>query len=53
MTIHRIDNISVYLSGDLEEEVYMTPPKDFNVNRKEYLVWIKHSLYGLKQAPRF
>jgi len=37
MTIRRIETTSAYLSGDLEEEVYMTQRKGFNVNGEEEL----------------
>ena len=44
---------TVFLHGDLEEEIYMQQPKGFEVKGKENLVRkLKKSWYGLKQAPR-
>ena len=40
------------LHGDLEEEIYMTPPFSFQVVEQQHLVCrLKESLYGLKQSP--
>ena len=44
---------TVFLHGDLEENIYMIQPKRFIVQGQENLVYkLKKSLYGLKQAPR-
>jgi hypothetical protein len=44
---------TVFLYGDLDEEIYIEYPKGFEVKGKKYLVYkLKKSLYGLKQAPR-
>ena len=42
---------TVFLHGELEEEIYMKQPEGFVVPGKE-LRRLKKSLYGLKQAPR-
>jgi len=43
----------VFLHGDLEQKIFMTQPKGFEVQGKENLVCKHHKgLYGLKQAPR-
>jgi ATP-binding cassette subfamily B (MDR/TAP) protein 1 len=42
-----------FLHGDLEEEIYMKKPHDYEVKRKENLVCrLKKILYGLKKYPR-
>jgi transposase InsO family protein len=54
MKIHKMDVKTAFLHGELEEEVYLDPPK--NVPRPpggEDMVWLlRRSLYGLRQAPR-
>jgi ATP-binding cassette subfamily B (MDR/TAP) protein 1 len=44
---------TVFLHGELEEEIYMDQPEWFIVPGKEDLVCkLKRSLYGLKKSPR-
>jgi hypothetical protein len=44
---------TIFLHGDLEEEIYMKHPKGFVVKGKQELVRkLKRSLYGLKKSPR-
>ena len=48
-----MDIKTVFLHGDLEEEIYMKQPKGFKEREKEnYVCKLKKSLYGLKQALR-
>ena len=50
MHIHQMDVCTAFLHGELEEEIYMTPPEGL---QKEGKVWrLLKTLYGLKQAPR-
>nr|GEV65281.1 retrotransposon protein, putative, unclassified [Tanacetum cinerariifolium] len=44
---------SAFLNGELNEEVYVTQPTDFEVKLKEEMVYKLHkALYELRQAPR-
>jgi len=51
--IYQLDVKSAFLSGILEEEVYVQQPKGFIMEGEESKVYrLKNALYGLKQAPR-
>jgi hypothetical protein len=51
--VEQMDVKITFLHGDMEEEIYMSHPKGFNVKGKKELVCkMKKSLYGLKQSPR-
>ena len=46
-----MDVTTAYLAGDLEEEIYMTPP--LGLPRTEGKAYrLKKGLYGLKQSAR-
>jgi hypothetical protein len=50
--VHHMDVKSVFLNGDLQEEVYVEQPMGFIVAGKEHKVLkLKKALYGLHQAP--
>jgi hypothetical protein len=51
--VHYMDVKSVFLNGDLREEVYVIQPSGFVVKGQEHKVYkLRKALYGLKQAPR-
>ena len=53
LEVEQMDVKTVFLHGDLNEEIYMKQPKGFSVKGKKELVCkLKKSLSGLKQTPR-
>ena len=48
--LRQFDVKNAFLSGYLEEEVYMNPPPDINCSNK--VCKLKKALYGLKHSPR-
>jgi hypothetical protein len=54
MHLHKLDVKTAFLNGELEEEIYLHPPKGTRVPYgQQGKVWrVRKSLYGLRQAPR-
>ncbi|GJT93972.1 zinc finger, CCHC-type containing protein [Tanacetum coccineum] len=53
LVIHQMDMKTVFLNGDLDEEIYMKQLKGFVIPGHESNVCkLNKSLYGLKQAPK-
>jgi hypothetical protein len=51
--LHQMNVKTVFLNGDLQENIYMTQPEGFVVKGKEHMgCKLKKSIYGLKQASR-
>ena len=51
--VHRMDVMSSFFNGSLEEEVYVKQPRGFEVDGKEDKVYrLKKSFYRLKQEAR-
>ncbi|KAK4389523.1 Retrovirus-related Pol polyprotein from transposon TNT 1-94 [Sesamum angolense] len=53
LEIHQMDVKTIFLNGELDEEIYMEQPEGFVVPGQEKKVCrLVKSLYGLKQAPK-
>jgi hypothetical protein len=48
-----MDVKTIFLNGEIEEEIYIEQPDGFIIHEKEsHVCRLKKALYGLKQAPR-
>jgi hypothetical protein len=48
-----MDIKSSFLNGELEEEVYIEQPEEFELSENtNYVCKLKKALYGLKHVPR-
>nr|GEU80921.1 putative reverse transcriptase domain-containing protein [Tanacetum cinerariifolium] len=53
MVVYQMDMKTVFLNGNLREEVYVSQPNGFvDQNNPNTVYKLKKALYGLKQAPR-
>nr|GEX05792.1 putative ribonuclease H-like domain-containing protein [Tanacetum cinerariifolium] len=53
MVVYQMDVKTVFLNGNLREEVYVSQPDGFvNPDNPNHVYKLKKALYGLKQAPR-
>jgi hypothetical protein len=51
--LHQMDVKTIFLNGDIEEEVYIEKPEGFVIHdEKSHVCRLKKSLYGLKKTPR-
>jgi len=52
-SLYHLDVKSAFLNGPLEEVVFVSQPPNFEITRKENMVYrLQKALYGLKQSPR-
>jgi hypothetical protein len=51
--IKQYDMETAFLHADLEEEVFVEIPKEFNIHGFDKVWKLLKSLYGLRQAPRY
>ena len=57
LDVHQFDIVTAFLSGELEEDIYMEVPQgywDFHENQwegQDVVLKLNKALYGLKQAP--
>lgn len=53
MDLVQLDVKTVFLHGDLEDEIYMSQPMGFKAaGKEEWVCKLKKLLYGLKPSPR-
>lgn len=53
LELEHLDVKTTFLHGELDEVIYTSQPKGFEVKQKEKLVRrLNKSIYGLKQDPR-
>nr|GEX18898.1 reverse transcriptase domain-containing protein [Tanacetum cinerariifolium] len=53
MVVYQMDVKTVFLNGNLQEEVYVSQPNEFvDLDNPNNVYKLKKALYGLKQAPR-
>lgn len=51
MKIHQMDAVTAFLQGNLDEEIYLEQPENFNDNSGR-VCKLNRAIYGLKQAGR-
>lgn len=53
LIVHQMNVKSVFLNGDMDEEIYMLQPKSFMITEQENKACkLKNTLYGMKQSPK-
>nr|GFB45532.1 retrovirus-related Pol polyprotein from transposon TNT 1-94 [Tanacetum cinerariifolium] len=53
MVVYQMDVKTVFLNGNLQEEIYVSQPNGFvDPDNPNHVYKLKKALYGLKQAPR-
>ena len=53
LELHQMDITAAFLNSDIEKEIYMMQPNNFEAKGSQHLICkLKKSIYGLKQASR-
>ncbi|PXF47018.1 Copia protein [Gracilariopsis chorda] len=50
--IHQMDIKTGFLHREIDETIYILPPKGLEICKSHEVLKLRNSLYGLKQAPR-
>ena len=51
MVIQQMDVKTAFLHGDIDDDVYVSPPRGLDICRSGEVLRLRKGLYGLKQAP--
>lgn len=53
LIVHQMNVKSVFLNGDMDEEIYLLQPKSFMITEQgNKACKLKNTLYGMKQSPK-
>lgn len=52
MIIHQMDAVSAFLQGEINEEIYIAQPQQFENRQGEGVCRLNKAIYGLKQSSR-
>ena len=52
LLVHQMDVKTAFLHGEIDQEVYISPPGGLPLCGQDEVLRLKKGLYGLKQAPR-
>ena len=51
--MHQLDVKTAFVHGEMDSQVYVSPPQGISICTETEVLNLKKGLYGLKQAPRF
>ena len=52
LELHQVDVANAFLHADIEEEVWVQQPPEYEQKSQQYACRLRKTLYGLKQSPR-